>query len=149
MFAVVDIAGQQVNVEENRKYYVPRLDNDVDAEVTFDSVLLFNDGKYVDAVNRAYYSVFHAAKSLLHSIGREVKTHSGLISEIGFYMIEKNLIEKKYGTILRRLFESRETSDYVVGAVFDEDEVKKMLKDSEDFINMAEGKTEEFLRKYR
>jgi len=111
--------------------------------------LLFNDGKYVDAVNRAYYSVFHAAKSLLYSIGREVKTHSGLISEIGFYMIEKNLIEKKYGTILRRLFESRETSDYVVGAVFDEDEVKKMLKDSEDFINMAEGKTEEFLRKYR
>ena len=45
MFAVVDIAGQQVNVEENRKYYVPRLENDVDAEVIFDSVLLFNDGK--------------------------------------------------------------------------------------------------------
>ena len=45
MFAVVEIAGQQVNVEENTKYYVPRLDNDVDAEVTFDSVLLYNDGK--------------------------------------------------------------------------------------------------------
>jgi len=45
MFAVVDIAGQQFNVEENTKYYVPRLDNDVDTEVTFDSVLLFNDGK--------------------------------------------------------------------------------------------------------
>jgi large subunit ribosomal protein L21 len=45
MFAVVDIAGQQFNVEENTKYYVPRLDNDVDSEVTFDSVLLYNDGK--------------------------------------------------------------------------------------------------------
>jgi large subunit ribosomal protein L21 len=45
MFAVVDIAGQQFNVEENAKYYVPRLDNDVDTEVTFESVLLFNDGK--------------------------------------------------------------------------------------------------------
>ncbi len=45
MFAVVDIAGQQFNVEENTKYYVPRLDNDVDTEITFDSVLLFNDGK--------------------------------------------------------------------------------------------------------
>ena len=45
MFAVVDIAGQQFNVEENSKYYVPRLENDVDTEVTFDSVLLFNDGK--------------------------------------------------------------------------------------------------------
>ncbi len=45
MFAVVDIAGQQFNVEENTKYYVPRLDNDVDTEITFNSVLLFNDGK--------------------------------------------------------------------------------------------------------
>jgi len=45
MFAVVDIAGQQFNVEENKKYYVPRLVNDVDAEVEFESVLLFNDGK--------------------------------------------------------------------------------------------------------
>ncbi|MCF6270460.1 MAG: 50S ribosomal protein L21 [Melioribacteraceae bacterium] len=45
MFAVVDIAGQQFNVEENTKYYVPRLDNDVDTEITFDLVLLFNDGK--------------------------------------------------------------------------------------------------------
>ena len=45
MFAVVDIAGQQFNVEENKKYYVPRLVNDVDTEVEFGSVLLFNDGK--------------------------------------------------------------------------------------------------------
>jgi large subunit ribosomal protein L21 len=46
MFAVVDIAGQQFNVEENKKYYVPRLvDSDVDSEVSFDSVLLYNDGK--------------------------------------------------------------------------------------------------------
>ena len=45
MFAVVDIAWQQFNVEENTRYYVPRLVNDVDTEVTFESVLLFNDGK--------------------------------------------------------------------------------------------------------
>ena len=45
MFAVVDIAGHQFNVEENGKYYVPRLGNEVDSEVSFDSVLLYNDGK--------------------------------------------------------------------------------------------------------
>ena len=49
--------------------------------------LLFEDGKLVDAVNRAYYSVFHAGKALLHSIGRDAKTHSGLISEVGFYLV--------------------------------------------------------------
>ena len=45
MFAVVDIAGQQFKVSEKSKYYVPRLDADKDAEVTFDNVLIFSDGK--------------------------------------------------------------------------------------------------------
>ena len=45
MYAVVDIAGQQFKVEENTKYYVPRLDSEVDKAVTFDNVLLFSDGK--------------------------------------------------------------------------------------------------------
>ena len=45
MFAVVDIAGQQVKVAENTKYYVPRLEGDVNSDISFDKVLLFSDGK--------------------------------------------------------------------------------------------------------
>ena len=45
MYAVVDIAGKQVKVEENVKYYVPKLDAEVDKAVTFDNVLLYSDGK--------------------------------------------------------------------------------------------------------
>jgi len=110
--------------------------------------LLFNDGKLVDAVNRAYYAIFHAGKALLHSIGRDAKTHSGLVSEIGFHLVEKGIIEKKYGTILRRLFESRETSDYVIGAVFTEKEVNKMLEEAKSFVKMTEKKSKENLKKY-
>ena len=43
MFAVVDIAGQQFEVVENQKYYVPRLKADPESEITFDSVLLLGD----------------------------------------------------------------------------------------------------------
>ncbi len=45
MFAVVDIAGKQFNVEESTKYYVPKLNVDIDQEVTFENVLLYSDGK--------------------------------------------------------------------------------------------------------
>ena len=45
MYAVVDIAGQQFKVEENTKYYVPRLDAELEADVSFDSVLLLSDDK--------------------------------------------------------------------------------------------------------
>ena len=45
MFAVVDIAGQQFKVIENEKYYVPRLQAEPNAEITFDSVLVLGDEK--------------------------------------------------------------------------------------------------------
>lgn len=45
MYAVVDIAGQQFKVEEKAKYFVPRLDAEINKAITFDNVLLFSDGK--------------------------------------------------------------------------------------------------------
>ena len=45
MIAVVDILVQQFKVSENNKYYVPRLTQEPESEVTFDQVLLLSDGK--------------------------------------------------------------------------------------------------------
>jgi large subunit ribosomal protein L21 len=47
MFAVVNIAGQQFKVEENGKYYVPRLKEEPETEVSFGEVLLYSDDKNV------------------------------------------------------------------------------------------------------
>ena len=66
MFAIVDIAGQQFNVEENTKYYVPRLGDDVDSVVTFDSVLMFNDGKNTKVGDPTVKGVKVKAKVLEH-----------------------------------------------------------------------------------
>jgi large subunit ribosomal protein L21 len=45
MFAVVNIAGQQFKVLENQKLYVPLLQAELNAEVTFDNVLILGDDK--------------------------------------------------------------------------------------------------------
>lgn len=46
MFAIVDIAGQQIKVEEGNELYVHRLKADEGDKVNFDRVLLIdNDGK--------------------------------------------------------------------------------------------------------
>ena len=80
MFAVVDIAGQQFNVEENTKYYVPRLENDVDTEVTFESVLLFNDGKKINqfSSDTSPYSV--SALSPFGYLGVQYKVNNAWFS---------------------------------------------------------------------
>ncbi|MBS4035508.1 MAG: 50S ribosomal protein L21 [Ignavibacterium sp.] len=66
MFAVVDILGQQFKVTENTKYYVPRLKDEADSEVTFDKVLLFNDGKTTKVGNPSVDGVKVKAKVLEH-----------------------------------------------------------------------------------
>jgi len=43
MYAVVDIAGQQFKVTEKTKYYVPKLNEKVNAKVTFGNVLMVSD----------------------------------------------------------------------------------------------------------
>jgi large subunit ribosomal protein L21 len=43
MVAVVEIAGQQFKVSEKGKYYVPRLKEEPEANVTFSNILLLAD----------------------------------------------------------------------------------------------------------
>jgi len=66
MFAVVDILGQQFKVAENTKYYVPRLKDKIDTEVTFDSVLILNDDKKVKIGNPSVKGAKVTAKVLEH-----------------------------------------------------------------------------------
>jgi len=47
MFAIINVLGDQIKVLENNKYYIPRLKDKVDSEVTFNSVLMVGDAKGV------------------------------------------------------------------------------------------------------
>jgi large subunit ribosomal protein L21 len=47
MFAIINVLGDQLKVLENGKYYVPRLKEKVESEVTFKSVLMIGDSKNV------------------------------------------------------------------------------------------------------
>lgn len=47
MYAIVNIAGQQLKVEENKYYFVPRLSAEVESELEFEKVLLVDDGSNV------------------------------------------------------------------------------------------------------
>jgi large subunit ribosomal protein L21 len=66
MFAVVDILGQQFKVSENTKYYVPRLKQEPESEVTFDRVLLLSDGKETKVGSPVLEGAKVTAKVLSH-----------------------------------------------------------------------------------
>ncbi len=72
MIAVVDILGQQFKVTENTKYYVPRLNQDPESEVTFDQVLLLSDGKETKVGNPVIKGAKVTAKVLEHTKDNKV-----------------------------------------------------------------------------
>ena len=99
-------------------------------------ILLKND-KYLDAVNRIYYSVFNSTKAILHSIGKDAKTHSGLMSEFSLHLVKTKKLDQKFGKTLRYILEARESSDYKIAAIFDKDEVEEMYADAKEFLEEA------------
>ncbi|MDY6778086.1 MAG: HEPN domain-containing protein [Candidatus Nanohaloarchaea archaeon] len=70
----------------------------------------FDAGRHEDAVSRAYYVMFHAAKALLLERGSDPRTHAGVASELG------KLYRDELGSEMIREFariqEKREQADY-------------------------------------
>jgi large subunit ribosomal protein L21 len=66
MYAVVEIAGQQYKVNPSERLYVPKLEQDVDAVVKFDKILLLADDKAVKVGNPLVAGATVEAKVLAH-----------------------------------------------------------------------------------
>lgn len=107
--------------------------------------LLFEKGLIEDAVNRAYYAFFHAARAMLNVLGYDSKTHSGLISEFGLRIIKAKLLDRRFAEYIRRAFEMRESSDYHIGVIFGDEEVKMLIKNAGEFLEKAKEFVDERL----
>lgn len=101
-----------------------------DAKKEFDMKL------YERCCSTCYYAMFHAAKAMILSIGKDSKTHRGTI-----YLMWDN--KEKLGlseddcSKLSRAFDLREESDYGILKEIPKSLAEEVLKDAEDFINKA------------
>ena len=66
MYAIVDIAGQQFKVAKDQKVYVHRLDAKTGSKVSFDQVLLLDDGGKVTVGAPAIANASVEAKVVKH-----------------------------------------------------------------------------------
>jgi uncharacterized protein (UPF0332 family) len=90
----------------------------VKAENALTSAKLLSDAGDIDgACNRAYYAMFDAAKAVLlatvPTIDPQIgKTHNGLISAFGLYMVKTGLVSVELGRALNRAQNIRQIADY-------------------------------------
>lgn len=97
-------------------------------------VLLKND-RIDDAISRAYYAAFLAARGLLYLLGMSPKSHSGVVTMFGLKIVKEGLLSANIGHALNELFEARETSDYAVIIYFTKEDGIKYIDKAKEIIN--------------
>lgn len=96
---------------------------------------LFSEGYYEDAVSRAYYAMYHAAKAVLATVNVFPKTHEGVVAEFGRRFVLSGVFPKELGKSLADVKASRETYEYSVTAIVDRMEAEAILSDAKVFVN--------------
>lgn len=87
------------------------------------------------AINRLYYSVYYAASALMLSASLEAVTHNGIKTMLGLKFVHTGKLEREYGQIYQRLFESRQTGDYDDFIYYDKDSFEELRPLAIKFID--------------
>jgi len=97
--------------------------------ITYSRMVFFED-----AVSRAYYSMYFAAKALLLKKDITVKTHKGLLSKFGLEFVNEGVVEEYYGRALRIAEELREEADYSISREITKEDAESIIEDAEKFL---------------
>lgn len=105
--------------------------------------LLLREDKYKDCVNRSYYSLFHAIRSLFALEGIDFKKHSAVISYFRQKYIKTDVFDKELSVIIGDAFLIRNQSDYEDFFTVSKAQAKEQYSNAIRFV----GCIEEYLRK--
>jgi len=99
---------------------------------------LLRDNEYEDAVSRAYYAMYHAAKAVLATMNVFPRTHEGVVSEFGKRFVLKETFPKELGKNLADAKAARETYEYGVTATTGKTEAETIVFNAQKFVKAIE-----------
>lgn len=99
---------------------------------------LFHDGDYEDAISRAYYAMYHAARAALSTMNIHPKTYEGVVSEFGRKFVLTGIFPKELGKNLADAKAARETYEYSVTAIVDKSEAETIISNAQQFVSTIE-----------
>jgi len=73
--------------------------------------VLYVNSEYSDAISRAYYSMYYAARALLSIKNIFPKTHKGVISQFGLKFVKEGIIEDSHLKAMSTARESPERAE--------------------------------------
>ncbi len=92
-------------------------------------------GNYIDgSINRSYYAIFSAVRSLLALLKLDRSTHSGVIGLFDRYFVKTGIFDKKWSSIAHAAFDARQRSDYEYNPPLTEKQAQKQLAETREFV---------------
>ena len=130
--------GDEVNVIAFAKYRLERAKGDLaDAEYNY------KDNRYLNANNRAYYSIFHAIKAVLAIERVDFKKHKDVLAYFNQYYIKTEIFPKIMSSKINQAKEVREDSDYDDEFEPTDEQTKMQIETARELIKLVE----EYLKK--
>lgn len=99
--------------------------------------MLFDHEHYPDAVSRAYYGIYEAARALLLIEGVEASTHAGVGNRLGYHY-RGDIDTRSFS----RLRSEREGCDYELSEP-SEERTRTCLQQARSFVEQAEALIDE------
>lgn len=94
-------------------------------------------GIFRDAMSRAYYAAFHAARALVLLEGEEPRTHGGLSRLFNDHVVRAGTVEVRYNLLLARLQAYRQASDYAFDFALAEDDARREIDGAAELVERA------------
>lgn len=107
-------------------------------ETITEAKLLIDHGKYRAAVNRIYYGMFYALSAIGTQYQFSTSKHGQLIGWFNKEFIKTEILERKYGKMLREAFELRNQGDYDAFITFSDADIRHRFEDMKTFISAIE-----------
>lgn len=99
--------------------------------------ILHENKKYDGCINRSYYAIFNAIRSLIAFLKVDSSKHSGVLSLFDRYFIKTGVMDKSLSKIAHLAFDSRQEFDYEDFYSPNQKEAKRQLDNCKRFIDEA------------
>ncbi len=107
-------------------------------EALDDARLMYTNGRYKNALNRAYYAILHSIRAVNALDGFDSSKHSGVIAHFNKNYVKEDIFPKDLSKIIRLASENREKADYLDFFVASKEEAFKQIERAEQFLEFIE-----------
>lgn len=96
-------------------------------EALEDAKIMFENGRYKNALNRAYYAIFHALRAVNALDGFDSSKHSGVIAYFNQNYVKTEIFGKEISKMIKLASENREQADYLDFFVASKEAAEKQI----------------------